>query len=1466
MNGWLRQAALAICAALACAIAAVAAEEKGPAEVAFEPPAGVYPEAGEGMVVALSAEGGCTIWYTLDGSRPVCTNSAGELLWSATAKEYTGPIAIANGRDDGPDAISRIMTGANEQDMYDPWYPPAEPPRTIPVVRAAAVDAEGRVGDVASASYLLGDMATRHGATPVVSLCAEWADLFDNVDGPGIYRHPTAANKSKVPNAHVEFFEGGQRRFARWCELRVQGTSTVGRPKKSLRLTGWKAYNPTKGKKDPFVWPFFADKPDVLKHACIILRMGGNDWNKAILRDRLAELLLADPEVDWEAGATCVLYLDGVYWGVHEIRERYESGFFKNQLGIADSDAFTLLEYADGKTFPQVNEGLGEDDPERTSAAYADFDAILRQLEAWGDDLSEPDRAAWYASRVNTDSLLRHFAGELYAGNSDWPQNNQRWWRAWPDGDAGSAVDRSFPRNDGRWNWTFHDLDFAFALPFEYVPDFADGLGAAHDPYTAIYPGEGPYVGEWFRDAVRPFLAALTVPALRDRFLAHVYLRLATAWSVPSATAALDRIAAELRDAGMDDNGARWRQPQTAADFDRRIDDIRRWLLARPEAFAWHTRKRYGLGPLRDVVLAAGGTGRGTIRLAGHSLGEGTDVTLPLRAVFPNDLPLALEAVPAPGNAFAGWYATPDLLPPADPAPRAADSAANYVPADAFPAASLGTGWGPWTTTRYGDGDASAFVGTSAMPLHGRSDNGTAFALRAGNGGYTTILRQLADGGTLAVGEEMSVDVAFGLSGGNGGAGVAFVTADAASKPVQLILSDEGGEGEAYRLRIAGTTYLASNFPHIPGMPIRMSLAHTAPDAWQLRLARGDTTYLADLALPSDTAITGIRLYKNPDGPGTPSNDLLFDRLRVAPDPGPPAGTAATSLDASLQRTTLFYEDGNSFDAWSLASTGAAGAWRNTELLCNIGLPSFGLWANNGGTSILRRRFGFSLTNGCDLAFSFQNNSLDDPSGSVGATLLTDTGESFILLAAAGASNYLLRAAGSESPIDTGIPVVKSGIEVTVAPAEDGTLALTVAGRPFALAAPTAISGIEFFNRSAGNGTSCNVFANRVWVRAVPGVAPAPSNPDPTPTPGILFHETGADIANWSFETRTGEGWAGNGSEYSDLLGPDTFYLYAGTETSGDFSPQVIALRTFPDNALPTAGRTLAFRFAHGEIGTDLTYHYGYVAWALLDAEGNSLFDFHALGWSDLCTCYVGTNTVSLSADVPKSPNTAHAATFRFTTDTTVDFILDGHPLATNLTLSAPVRGIGFVNWMAGPGPERNFLFNDITVTDPAEESPDSAPSARSRSAEDAPGTLLSTNAVFTLVPTNPIAVTARFVPVDDGAFAVWAAAHGIEDPWSLDPATGISWPEQYLLETNAIPSLQETAPDGTYTLNFAPGEHGITARIEVSDTLAPSPIWRTPAPTELLPLDSTSRHFHPTPTNTPPRLYLRLVLLPLSE
>jgi hypothetical protein len=1404
------------------------ASAEAPGPVGFSPGAGAYPEAGEeGLEVALSAADGAAVYYTLDGSRPVWPDADGAVHWSAAAKAYAGPLRLRNGRDEGAQAISRIMTGFNEQDTYDPWYPPAEAPIKIPVLRAAAVGPDGRVGETATATYLTGDAATRYGATPVVSLCAEWADFFDNTNGPGIYRYPTAASKPKVANAHVEFFDGGARQFAKWCELKAQGGTTLGRPKKSLRITGWKGWAQSgKGKKEPFDYPFFGEAAG-RRHSSIVLRMGGNDWNRAVLRDRLAQEIGADGTVDGEDGATCVLFLDGVYWGVHELRARHDSGWFKERLGLGDKKAFSLLEYGDNLDYPQVNEGWGEDDEDRTSGAYADFWAILRQLEAWGDDLSGAERWSWFTNRVEPDSLAAHYAASLFAGNSDWPWNNQQWWRAWPDGDAGNAVDRSRPRNDGRWNWTFHDMDFAFALPFDYVPEWGNGLRAAHDSYSGIHPGEGPYVGTWVEDASRAFRAAMSNPGFRERFLARIYLRLATDWSPDACVAALERVADELRGAGMDENGARWRQPQTAADWERQIDLVRGYLRARPEAFAWHTRRRYGLGAARTVVLGTDGGGAGIIRVAGR----GADAAaLPLLGAFPCDLPLELEAVPAEGSTFAGWYAVPGLLPEKAEA-RAEDCAANYGGADGdFPAASLGTGWGAWIAE-----GGSAFTGTSSMPIHGRSATGRSFGLRASGGGTASVRRELADGAVLGTGEEMSLDVAFGLAGGNGGAGVAFVAAGGAEEPVRLALVSDGPDGESFRLAFGGTEYVAGNFPHLPGAPIRVALARTGGSTCVLRLERAGETLWTEI--PVSAEITGVRLWKSPYGDASAKWDLWFDNLRVA---AADAGAEAEPLETGVLRPAAFHETGADLAGWSRSLTGQADVWGNTAPLCNIGMPSFGMSAGEGSEAVLRRRFGFALTNGYELSFDFQNNALAGAASSAGAVFLTESGESFRFFAAGTNATYRLQVSGGEE-IDTGVPLVKTGLHVAVAPREEGGVDVAVSGRTFALPdADSAIDGIGFFDRACGSATEQQVFFNRVAVRCAPGT------PLPPVPPAPVFRETGADIAKWMLGRRQGSsrGWAGYGAEDSRILGAAAFYLYAGGSDPYDNEPYAEAVRMFPDGIEFGDGAVLSFRFAHGWIGDESAEGIGAVGWNLLDADGRTVGTFSAVRDGNFYLWNGAPLAVPLTRSVP------HDAEFRFASATSFDLWIDGLRVAEAVVSDAPVRGIRFWNAKAGSGQERNLLFNDIAVRLPAAEA---EPAVRRRSVlREAGETLLSEERLWTLVPAGDIAVVARFVPRAASDLDRWAAERGIADPWTIDPATGRSPAEDYLLETNGVSSLHGFE-NGAYRLRFTPGEHGIGADVEVATSL-PAADWHAPADGEL-----------PAPgaAGAPPRLYIRLLLRP---
>jgi hypothetical protein len=1267
-----------------------------PAEPTFDPPSGVYPDADGSVTVAISADPGCTIWYTTDGSRPVSTNASGESVTSATARIYSGPVTLANGRETGPDATSLIMTGENENDPYDPWYAPAEPPRTIPVLRAAALDeAAGEVSPVASATYLLGDMATRYGKTPVVSISTEWSDLWAAEEGAGygIYRYPLASKKNKVPGAYVEFFENGARQFARWIELRIQGTSTLKRPKKSLRLTGAKAYTPVKIKKSPFSYKFFPDK-DCETFSCVVLRMGGNDWNQGVVRDMLSQAINKHGIVDVQYGNACIVFLNGVYWGVNEIRERWEPGYFKYQHGLGDEE-FTLMEYGDGEKYPKVDQGLGEDDDDPfATRAYLDFNGILRTIDGtYTNNLSGDERWQWFTNCVNPDSVIQHFGATLFSGNGDWPQNNQRFWRAW---DTGIDPARD-PLCDGRWNWTFHDCDFAFTLPFDYANDFRTGTFAAFDPYTFLYPDSDiGTVGEFFDDAARIFTSPVeTNEKFRNRYLAYVYFSLATAWRHDVTSAVLQECADLFREAGMDENGLRWRQPQTAADWEKNIADIDRYLAARPEAYGWQTRRHFGLGPLRDLVLDIEGDGAieaGTLTFDRAGSTPGT--AFPLDVAVPNDVAVELTAVPAKGAAFLGWYETTANLPEAEPAATAEDCAANYA-SQPYPASSQGTGWGPWVVET--NGTAGTWAGESQYaPIHLRSENGASFGIWANGDGHIAVRRELADGASLAVGQTMSIDVGFGRAG-EPGEGVAFVTAGDASRPVELILASGGAEGEGYRLLLNGKAYTVDNFPHVVGMPVRLSLTHSTAGNYILRLSRGEETYAAAVAIPEP--VTGVRLYKNPYGDHHDWWNLWFDRLRVAADSfGDGAELLATEMG-----DTIFYEDGNSFANWTAAhdtSTGWAGSWQNTEKLCNIGLPSFGLWANSGGTAKIRRHFGFALSTNYVLSVDFQNNALSEDGSSAGINFLTADGESFTFLAAKGQSNYLCVVDGN--PIDTGVPVRSTGLRLAATVTGGNSISLDISGTVLPLAADGAVTGIEVFNASCGNGPPCNVFANRVWVTKPAGsAAPEPiDDPDPVPVDDedptsengtLAFYEEGDGLLNWDRPDSEGRpfGWfIDRNGESAPGLQTNALGLWANS------GGETVVSRNFSSAAgvVAASGVVVRFSFQNGAIAEES----GEVGWELLFNEPRRTgYVSRVVGGVKLAygeTNYTWSDGTPLAAASTGAQHVRIA--FLDETNALVSFL----GTTQEVSFAAAPTGIRVFNRSAGDGSRCNVYVNHLAV------------------------------------------------------------------------------------------------------------------------------------------------------------------------
>ena len=171
---------------------------------------------------------------------------------------------------------------------------------------------------------------------------------------------------------------------------------------------------------------FFPDqKPGVTDFKSIVLRNAGNDRDGLYMRDAICQRSMAEHTgIDWQAWQPAVVYINGKYHCILNIRERANEVNIASNYGLEDIDLTENGELKEG-----------------TSDFYDAFTAFYQEK---GHTLEE------YAKWIDWEEYLDIMAMNIYFCNLDFPGNNNVMWR---------------PRtNDGRWRWIAKDVDYALGL------------------------------------------------------------------------------------------------------------------------------------------------------------------------------------------------------------------------------------------------------------------------------------------------------------------------------------------------------------------------------------------------------------------------------------------------------------------------------------------------------------------------------------------------------------------------------------------------------------------------------------------------------------------------------------------------------------------------------------------------------------------------------------------------------------------------------------------------------------------------------------------------------------------------------------------------------------------------------------------------------------------------------------------
>lgn len=506
---------------------------------------------------------------------------------------------------------------------------------------------------VVTRSYLVGENMT----LPTVSIVTDPDNLWDYdtgiyVLGPGDTSYPyDGANfwQDWERPAHLEYFPaGGANPFALDLGIKIHGNMSRTKPQKSLRLMLREGYGAGE-----IAEPLFAELGlDLADFERLILRNASNDWCIGHLRDGYAQNTVRHLDLDCQAHVPHVVFLNGDYWGVHNLREYLNEHYLNDHHGI-NKDNLDILE-GQGTVFDVV---IGD------NLHYEVLNDFLIV-----NSLADSAAYAWVGEQMEIDNFAEYNVVEVFFGNMDWPRNNRRYWR---------------PRSPGgRWRWFVVDLDFSIGLfedvEFDNLAYATAENGGSQNPPWATLMLRRLLENEGFR---RGFI---------NRYLDH----LNSTFSSARTTALLDLAAARI-DPEMTRHMERWDRLYLAWLY--AIEDVREFMEERPGHAREHLRDKFGLGDTFTLTLDVAPPGSGAVSLTAHradSLWSGLYLT---------GNPIDLRAEPAPGYSFAGWsdpnlpdsaavsvspnsdYAVTAFFALAtDPPPRVVINELNYNSSDSF--------------------------------------------------------------------------------------------------------------------------------------------------------------------------------------------------------------------------------------------------------------------------------------------------------------------------------------------------------------------------------------------------------------------------------------------------------------------------------------------------------------------------------------------------------------------------------------------------------------------------------------------------------------------------------------------------------------------------------------------------------------------------------------------------------------
>ena len=480
--------------------------------------------------------------------------------------------------EDAPEgAVIRYTTNGSEPTISSTKYTSAINISSTKVIRAK-VFCNGWLSPMSSAqSYIF---HPRNMTVPIFSV--QTNDKYLNDSKIGLFANNNSKEDKRLHDwrrpVNIEMFtaEGEESVFNQLSETRIQGGQSRANALKSMVFYANKRFDPDHKQ---FQYEFFPDqKPGVKKFKSFSLRDGGNDFGDLYFRDLIIQRTMAkNVDLDWQAGHTAVLYINGEYMGMLNIRERSnEDNIYSNYNGLEDLD---LLEIAHEKV-DNVDQFI-EELKEGTDDFYQAFKAFYSEK---GHTLAE------YEEWLDVNEYLNVIAMNFFYGNIDFPGNNLVFWR---------------PNDD----YTGTDLPKRFRVIVKDT-DFGLGLYGRQNSYNTIkllYNPNSDSGSAWAftEPATRLLKNMLEDPDILKMFIDKCCIFMGDFMNGKGTGETIDLIKAEAMEefVAHRDKYNTWSWVGNRTEITNKFNDAKNWAEGRPNYFYQHIGNQWNLGTPRTLTI-----------------------------------------------------------------------------------------------------------------------------------------------------------------------------------------------------------------------------------------------------------------------------------------------------------------------------------------------------------------------------------------------------------------------------------------------------------------------------------------------------------------------------------------------------------------------------------------------------------------------------------------------------------------------------------------------------------------------------------------------------------------------------------------------------------------------------------------------------------------------------------------------